>query len=131
MKKIFFTFIMSLMVANLALATDLLSGDYGVQVKDRYGRVHHCTLNIQNDRQQDYLILNIQDCPPVVTDVYLFPFEHGRVYSSNKIDVNDRHGGYKLYEIHPKSSTQFKMVSYREFANGQVGKPRTVVATKK
>jgi hypothetical protein len=116
-------------LSTLTLAkTELASGDYGVKVKDRAGNVHHCTLEIQNNITEQYLVLNINDCPPPVKDIALFYFDDEGVYLSDKIEADTRRGGFKVYEIEAKSSTKFIMTSYREYGDGGVAKPRKVQA---
>ena len=133
MKKIIF--LLSLIFTmNLFAMGDLATGDYGVSVTDRRGKVHHCTLNIKNVKEEtgdEYLVLNISDCPPPVVDITLFKYESDNLYQSDKIHVTTRRGGYKIYIIRPLSDTHFEMESFREYGDGGVAKPRKVIATLK
>jgi hypothetical protein len=116
--------------STFAFAAPVLqTGDYGVTVYDRYGRAHNCTLEIQS--YSDHLVLSINNCPPPVNNVRLNSFDNGEIFVSDKIYVSTRRGGYKFYEILPLSESSFKMISYREYGDGGVGKPREVIATLK
>jgi hypothetical protein len=130
MKKLLALCVFLLSLSAFA-APQLESGAYGVQVRDRRGNIHHCTLNIENNTAAEFLVLNINDCPPPVIDVRLYKYDGGTSYMSDKIYVTTRRGGYKMYEIIPMSTSKFKMISYREYGDGGVGKPREVVATLK
>lgn len=112
-------------------APTLESGDYGVSLRNRHGDVKHCTLNIFNNQEEGILVLNILDCPPQVVDVVLYEYEDGDIFVSEKIPATTRRGGYKLYEIKPLSSTSFEMTSHREYGDGGVGRPRSIVANLK
>lgn len=118
-------------LSAFAQMPQLESGDYKVEVRNRAGQTRVCTLNIQNNVATSDLVLNISDCPPAVVNVTLFGYEDESYYMSSKIVANTRRGGFKLYEIHPISTTQFKMISHREYGDGGVGRPRSVMAFKK
>lgn len=109
----------------------LESGNFEVRPVDRYGRVQVCTFEIENVASEQMLILNVNDCPPAIVDVRLYNYPGEDFYISPKVDAtSSTREGFKMYEIHPISATQFKMVSYREYADGRVDKPRSIIATK-
>lgn len=132
MKKCMVLFAMLFALSSMA-QTVLESGDYGVSVKDRRGRTHHCTFIIESlsNGTDGYLDMSMLDCPPKLRNIALFPYEGGSIYVSDRIDVTTDRGGVKFYEIRPLSSTQFEMTSHREYGDGGIGRPRKVVATKK
>ena len=120
------------MLPAYAGVIQLESGNFEVKPVDRYGNVQTCTFEIQNVQAEAMLILNVNDCPPVISDVRLYNYEGDAFYISQKVDsTSSSREGFKMYEIHPISPTQFKMVSYRQYANGQVDKPRSIIAKKR
>lgn len=119
------------MLPAYAALIQLESGNFEVRPVDRYGNVQVCTFEIENVEAEKMLILNVNDCPPAIVDVRLYNFEQDTFYISEKVDAtSSSREGFKMYEIHPISPKQFKMVSYRQYANGQVDKPRSIIATK-
>lgn len=130
MKKFLILGFMFLSMGVLA-APILETGDYGVSLRNRNGDVMNCTLNIFNNTEEGFLVLNILDCPPQVIDVVLHEYDNGDIFVSEKIPATTRRGGYKLYEIKPLSSTSFEMTSHREYGDGGVGRPRSIVANLK
>jgi hypothetical protein len=130
--KFFFALLAMVMLPAYASVIQLETGSYEVRPVDRYGNVQVCTFEIQNVQTEGMLVLNVNDCPPVISDVRLFNYEGDAFYISQKVTAEtSSREGYKMYEIHPMSSTQFKMVTYREYANGQVDKPRSIIAKKR
>jgi hypothetical protein len=110
----------------------LESGNYEVRPKDRYGNVQICTFEIQNIQAEGMIILNVNDCPPVITDVRIYNYEGEDFYISSKVPATSSTAeGYKMYEIHPISTTQFKMTSYREYGDGRIDTPRSILAKKR
>lgn len=127
----FFYALIALFSLTAFADVQLESGPYIVNPVDRYGNVQTCTFEIQNFENEGVLILNVNDCPPVISDVRLYIEASGN-YASDRISANtSSREGHKIYEIHPISATQFKMVSYRVYGNGQSDKPRSIIATKK
>lgn len=115
-----------------AAVIQLETGNFEVRPVDRYGRVQVCTFEIENVQSEQMLILNVNDCPPAIVDVMLYNYPGEDFYISQKIDAtSSSREGHKMYEIHPISPTQFKMVSYREYGDGRVDKPRSIIATKR
>lgn len=131
--KFFYALIATMiMLPAYAAVIQLESGNFEVRPVDRYGNVQVCTFEIQNVQSEGMLILNVNDCPPVITDVRLYNYEGDSFYISQKVEAeSSSREGYKMYEIHPIGPTQFKMVSYREYGNGKVDKPRSIIATKR
>lgn len=120
------------MLPAYAGVIQLETGSFEVRPVDRYGNVQVCTFEIENVQSEGMLVLNVNDCPPVITDVKLHNFEGDAFYISQKVDAtSSTREGFKMYEIHPITPTQFKMVTYRQYANGQVDKPRSIIANKK
>lgn len=110
----------------------LESGNFEVRPVDRYGREQICTFEIENIFAQNMLILNVNDCPPSLSNVRFYNGVNTNNYISEKIDAQtSTRGGYKFYEIQPISSTQFMMISHRVYENGQSDKPRSIIATKR
>lgn len=115
-----------------ASVIQLESGNFEVRPVDRYGNVQVCTFEIENVQSEGMLILNVNDCPPAIVDVRLYNYEGDAFYISPKVDAtSSTREGFKMYEIHPLSATEFKMVSYRQYANGQTDKPRSIIAKKR
>lgn len=130
--KFAFALLALMTIPAFAAVIQLETGNYEVRPVDRYGNVQICTFEIQNIQSEGMLVLNVNDCPPAITDVRLYNYEGDAFYISQEIDAtSSAQAGIKMYEIHPLSATQFKMVSYRKYANGQVDKPRSIVATKR
>ena len=118
--------------AYASAVIQLESGNFEVRPVDRYGNVQVCTFEIENVASENMLILNVNDCPPAIVDVRLYNYDNDTFYISPKVDAtSSTREGFKMYEIHPISATQFKMTSYRQYANGQVDKPRSIIATKR
>ncbi len=130
--KFFYALIAMVVLPVFANVVQLDSGNYEVRPRDRYGREQICTFEIQNVQDKGMLILNVKDCPPAIIDVPLYNYEGESFYISQRIEAEtSSREGFKMYEIHPISNTQFKMVSYRQYANGEVDKPRSIIATKR
>lgn len=127
MKSLFLSAFILFSFSALA-QTQLISGDYGVSLRDRHGNLHHCTLEVLNLEAEETLRLTIQDCPPPVNNVPLYYSPENKSYISDKIYVTTRRGGYKMYEIVPLTSSSLEMISYREYGDGEVGKPRRIQA---
>ncbi len=128
-------FLFALLVfSSLSVHADVVqleSGGFVVHPVDRYGNVQTCTFEIQNLDAEGKLVLNVNDCPPVITDVVLTLDAPGNRYMSESIPANtSSREGWKMYEIHPITAKSFKMVSYRVYGNGQADKPRSIIANK-
>lgn len=120
------------MLPAYAGVIQLENGNFEVRPVDRYGNVQVCTFEIQNVQAENMLILNVNDCPPVITDVKLYNTENLAFYFSEYVDAtSSAREGIKMYEIHPITPTEFKMVSYRKYADGSVDKPRSIIAKKR